>query len=143
MADWVVWLVLAGGLLLVELLSLTFVVGLVSAAAAVTALAAVLGLPIAGQIGVFAGTNALLFLLVRPFERMHHRKPAITTGTAALTGRTGTVLETVTEHGGRVKVGGESWAARLFTPGDALVAGNHVIVESVDGATLVVFPEEI
>ena len=142
MADWVVWLVLAGGLLLVELLSLTFVVGLVSAAAAATAIAAVLGVPVAGQIGVFAGSNAVLFLLVRPFERLHRRSPALTTGAAALTGKSAVVLEPVTEHSGRVKLGGETWAARIIGVGE-LAAGTHVIVESVDGATLVVFPEEI
>lgn len=143
MADWVVWLVVAGGLLLAELLSLTFVLGLLSAAAALTAIAAVLGIPLAGQLGVFAGSSAVLFLLVRPFERMHQRNPALTTGAAALTGRSATVIEPVTQHGGRVKVGGETWAARLLNPGDPLSPGTHALVESVDGATLVVFPEEI
>lgn len=143
MADWVVWLVLAGGLLLAELLTLTFVLGLASAAAVVAAVAAVVGVPLAGQLGAFAGASGLLFILVRPFERMHQRKPALTTGAAALTGRTATVLEAVTEHHGRVKVGGETWAARLLSPGDPLAPGTHALVESVDGATLVVFPEEI
>jgi len=39
-ADWVVWLVVAGGLLLAEMLTLTFVLGLLSAAAGLTAIAA-------------------------------------------------------------------------------------------------------
>jgi membrane protein implicated in regulation of membrane protease activity len=143
MADWVVWLVIAGVLMLVELFTLTLVLGLVSTAAALTAIAAVLDVPLAGQLGIFAGANGLLFLLVRPFERMHQRQPALSTGTAALTGRTATVVEQVTQHGGRVKLGGETWAARLLNPGDPLAVGTHALVESVDGATLVVFPEEI
>ncbi len=143
MADWVVWLALAGGLLLAELLSLTFVLGLLSAAAALTAIAAVLDIPLAGQLGVFAVSSGVLFLLVRPFERMHQRNPALTTGAAALTGRSATVIESVSQHAGRVKVGGETWAARLLNPGDPLPPGTHALVESVDGATLVVFPEEI
>lgn len=142
MADWVVWLALAGAFLLVELFSLTIVLGLLSAAAAVTALAAVLGLPLAGQIGVFAASSGVLFVLVRPFERRHRQTPAITTGTAALTGRTAVVLEDVTTHSGRVKVGGESWSARMLTPGSSAPAGSTVLVESVDGATLVVYSEE-
>ena len=143
MADWVVWLVIAGGLMLVELFTLTLVLGLVSTAAALTAIAAVLDVPLAGQLGIFAASNGVLFLLVRPFERMHQRQPALTTGTALLTGRTATVVEQVTQHGGRVKVGGETWAARLLNPGDPIAPGSHALVESVDGATLVVFPEEI
>ncbi len=142
MADWVVWLALAGALLLIELFTLTIVLGLLSGAAAVTALAAVLGLPLAGQVGVFAGSSALLFVLVRPFERRHRQAPAITTGTAALTGRTAIVQEEVTTNGGRVKVGGESWAARMLTPGVNAAVGSTVLVESVDGATLVVYSED-
>jgi len=142
MADWVVWLALAGALLLIELFSLTIVLGLLSAAAAVTAVTAVLGLPLAGQIGAFAGSSALLFVLVRPFERRHRQSPALTTGTAALTGRSAVVLEEVTATAGRVKVGGESWAARLLTPGNSVAPGSTVLVESVDGATLVVYSEE-
>ena len=143
MADWVVWLVVAGGLMLFELFTLTLVLGLLSTAAALTAISALLDVPVAGQVAVLAGSSALLFVLVRPFERMHQQKPALTTGTAALTGRRALVLEPVTEHTGRVKVGGETWSARLLSPGEPLAAGAHALVESVDGATLVVFPEEI
>lgn len=143
MADWVVWLVVAGGLLLVELFSLTIVLGLLSAAAAVTAIAAVLDVPLAGQVAVFGGSTALLFLLVRPFERRQRQSPALSTGTAALTGRTAVVTEPVSRHGGRVKLGGEFWAARLMSPADPVPVGANVIVESVDGATLVVYSEEL
>ena len=143
MADWVIWLVLAGGLLVAELVSLTFVLGLLSAAAAATAVAAVLGVPLAGQIGVMAGTSAVLFVLVRPFERRHQQAPAITTGTAALTGKQAVVLTELTDRSGRVKVGGESWSARLQSPGPALAPGTNVVVADVDGATLIVFPEEL
>lgn len=142
MADWVIWLVLAGGLLISELLTLTFVLGLLSGAAAVGAVGAALGLPLAGQIALFAGSSAALFVLVKPFERRHRQAPALTTGAAALAGRSAVVIEEVTGHAGRVKVGGESWAARLQTPGPALAPGTSVLVAEVDGATLVVFPEE-
>jgi membrane protein implicated in regulation of membrane protease activity len=142
-ADWVIWLVLAGGLLRAEMLTLTFVLGLLSAAAAATALAAALDAPLAAQVGVFAVSSAVLFVLVRPFERRHNQRPSISTGTAALTGRTAVVTEAITEHAGRVKLGGESWAARALTPGSAVPEGATVVVTKVDGATLVVYPEEL
>lgn len=143
MAVWVVWLVVAGGLLLAEVLTLTFVLGLLSAAAGLTAIAALLDLPIAGQVAVFGVSSAALFVLVKPFERRHQRAPAITTGTAALTGKSAIVTEAVTDHGGRVKLGGESWAARPLSPGLTLDVGSSVGVAKVNGATLVVFPEEL
>jgi membrane protein implicated in regulation of membrane protease activity len=142
-ADWVLWMLVAGGLLLAELFTLTFVLGLFSIAALAAGLAALLGVPVVGELAVFAGASGLLWWLVKPLERAHRRKPAIATGTAALTGRKGLVIEDVTAHSGRVKLGGESWAARPLNPGLELPAGTHVSVAQVDGATLVVFPEEI
>ncbi len=137
------WLVLAGVLLLAEVFTLTFVLGLLSGAAAVTAVAAALEAPVAAQVAVFGVASALLFVLVRPFERRHNRSPALTTGTAALAGRTALVTEAIDGHSGRVKLGGESWAARSLTPGIGVPAGGSVVVVKVDGATLVVYPEEL
>lgn len=143
MGDWVVWLVAAGVLLLAELFTLTFVLGLLSGAALATAIAAALGLPLAAQIGVFAVTSGALFVVVKPLERRHHAAPGLPTGTAALMGRTGVVTEAVGEHAGRVKLGGESWAARPLVPGATVPVGTTVAVAKVDGATVVVYPEEL
>lgn len=143
MADWVLWMVVAGVLMLAELFTLTFVLGLFSVAALVAGVAALLGVPVVGELAVFAGASGLLWWLVKPLERAHRRQPALATGTAALAGRKGLVTEAVTAHSGRVKLGGESWAARPLNPGLELPAGTHVSVAQVDGATLVVFPEEI
>jgi membrane protein implicated in regulation of membrane protease activity len=142
-ADWAVWLVAAGVLLLAELFTLTFVLGLVSAAALLTAIGGALGLPIAAQVGVFAVSNAALFATVRPFERRHQRTPALITGTAALAGRNAVVTEPVSDHAGRVKIGGESWAARPLAHGSSIPAGSTVAIARVDGATVVVYPEEL
>ena len=143
MADWVFWMVLAGGLMLAELFTLTFVLGLFSVAALVAGVAALLGLPLVLDLAVFAGASGVLWWMIKPLERAHRRQPALPTGTAALTGRRGLVTEEVTAHTGRVKLGGESWSARPLNPGLALPVGSHVSVAQVDGATLVVFPEEI
>lgn len=138
-----VWFVLAGGLLLAELFSLTFVLGLFAVAATLAGAGAAFGLPAVGQFAAFSATSGVLWVLVKPLERANRRLPALPTGTAAIAGRTGLVTEDVTTHTGRVQLGGESWAARSLAPGATLSAGTTVGVASVDGATLVVFPEEI
>ncbi|HUR14437.1 MAG TPA: NfeD family protein [Mycobacteriales bacterium] len=143
MADWVFWVVLAGGLMVAELFTLTFVLGLFSVAALAAGVAALVGLPLVADLTVFAGASGVLWWLVKPLERSHRRQPALATGTAALTGQKGLVTEEVTTHAGRVTLGGESWAARSLSPGLVLLPGSHVAVAEVDGATLVVFPEEI
>lgn len=143
MADWVIWLVVAGVLLVAELLTLTLVLGLLSAAAVAAAGTALLDLPVAGQLVVFSVVSVLGVVLLRPFERLHRQQPAISTGTAALTGRTGVVTEAIGDHTGRVKLGGESWAARALLQGSTVEVGTTVVVSKVDGATLVVYPEEL
>jgi membrane protein implicated in regulation of membrane protease activity len=141
--DWVLWMVVAGALMLAELFTLTFVLGLFSIAALAAGVVALLDVSVVGEMAVFAGASGLLWWLIKPLERAHRRQPAIATGTAALTGRKGLVTEEITAHTGRVKVGGESWAARPLNPALTLPAGTAVSVAHVDGATLVVFPEEI
>jgi membrane protein implicated in regulation of membrane protease activity len=142
-ADWVIWLVVAGGLLLAELFTLTFVLGMFSVAALVAAIAAALGLPLAGEIGAFVGASGVLWFLVKPLERAHRRQPALATGVAAMEGRHGVVTDEVGAHSGRVTVGGETWAARALAPGMVIPPGTGVSVAKVEGATLVVFPEEL
>lgn len=143
MSDWVIWLVAAGVLLLAELFTLTFVLGLFGVAAAVATVVAALDVAVPGQLAAFAVASGVLWWLIRPLERAHRQQPALPTGTAALTGRKALVTTEVTAHTGRVKLGGESWAARALNPGLVLAPGTHVTVAEVDGATLVVFPEEI
>ena len=143
MEDWGLWFVVAGVLMLTELFTLTFVLGMFSIAALTAGVVALLDVSVVGQLAAFAGASGLLWWLIKPLERAHRRQPALATGTAALTGRKGLVTEEVTAHSGRVKLGGESWAARPLTPGLSLPAGTAVSVAHVDGATLVVFPEEI
>jgi len=141
--DWLIWLVIAGGLLLAELLTQTLVLGLLSAGALAAAGTAALGLPLAGDVAVFAVVSGLGFVLLRPLDRLHRQKPALLTGTAALEGRTAVVVEAVSDRTGRVKVGGESWAARALTPGSEVKVGDVVVISSVDGATVVVYPKEL
>ena len=144
MAPWVVWLLLAAGLAVAEVLTLTLLLGLLAGAAVLAAGADLLGLPPAGQVAVFAAAGTVLTLGVRPVARRHLRSaPDIPTGIAALHGRTAVVTTSIDSTGGRVKLGGESWAARALDPTSALVEGTSVTVAQVDGATLVVYPTEL
>src|SRR5205823_5034367 len=121
-----------GALLLAELMTQTLVLGLLSAGAAVAAGAAALGLPLAGDLAVFAAVSALGYFLLRPLDRLHRQRPALRTGTAALEGRAAVVTEAITDRTGRVKVGGESWAARALTSGTDIAVGDAVVISTVD-----------
>jgi membrane protein implicated in regulation of membrane protease activity len=64
------------------------------------------------------------------------------TGTAALVGRPAVVLDEVSEHSGRVRIGGEEWSARPYDENLVIPTGTKVDVMQIDGATALVYPRE-
>jgi membrane protein implicated in regulation of membrane protease activity len=139
MADWLLWLVAAGVLGVAEMLTLTFVLGMIAVAAAVAAVTAGVGLPPAVQLAAFAVASVMLLGVVRPVARRHLRTPAsLQTGSAALVGRRATAVTVVDRSGGQVRIGGEVWSARPYDEHHVIAAGSAVDVVQIDGATALV-----
>jgi membrane protein implicated in regulation of membrane protease activity len=140
---WIVWLIMAFVLGVAEVLTTTLALGLIAAAAAVAAVSGLFGLPLPGQIAVFAVAAAAGLGLVWPVARRHVRQaPLLRTGTAALVGRPAVVLDEVSAHSGRVRIGGEEWSARPYDENLVIPAGTKVDVMQIDGATALVYPRE-
>lgn len=96
--------------------------------------------------GLALGLAVLFSFVVRGALRA--RRAPVTTGTEALVGSTGTVIEELAPTG-MVTVRGEHWSARLAQPDSAVAAGRPVQwagpgetvrVVAVDGLTLEVVP---
>ena len=140
MPDWAIWIVVAAALAAGEIFTLGFFLGPVALAAGLAALIAAVGGGLVFQLVAFiAGSLASLFLL-RPIAVRHLRTPrALRTGTAALVGARGTVLERVDDLGGRVKIGGEVWTARAMFEGHVIEPGTRVEVGKIEGATALVY----
>jgi membrane protein implicated in regulation of membrane protease activity len=140
MQAWAFWLILAGVLVVGEVMSLGLVLGLIALGAFVAAAVALAGGPLALQLIAFAGGSVALLWLVRPIARAHLRTPrAIRTGTAALLGSRALVLERIDAHGGRVKIGGEVWSARAYDETQVIEPGTTVEVMKIEGATALVY----
>ncbi|MFI8323847.1 NfeD family protein [Streptomyces sp. NPDC085529] len=140
---WLVWLILAGALVVAEIFTLTAALGILGVAAAVTAGVAALGLPTPLQLLVFTVLAAAGLLLVRPVAVRHlTRLPAARFGVDALVGRPAQVVSEVTGTGGRVRIGGEEWTARAYDDTLVIAPGATVDVIAIDGATAVVYPRE-
>ncbi|MFD3684135.1 NfeD family protein [Nocardiopsis sp. NPDC058631] len=143
MDAWLIWLILAVGLGIVEIFTLTFVLGLLAVAALVAALLGAVGLPLAVQIIGFTATAAAGIYLVRPLvQRQLRRGPDARSGAAALVGRSAVVLQEVDGDRGRIKLSGEEWSARCIDEDLVIPVGAHVDVMEIDGATAVVYPRE-
>jgi membrane protein implicated in regulation of membrane protease activity len=144
MAVWLAWVALAVVLGIVEVTTLSLVFAMLAGGALVGALAALLGATPPVQVLVALASAVALLAVVRPIALKHIRMPLESrTGVAALVGAQGLVLEQVTAHGGRIKLGGEVWSARTLDPHHIIEPGSTVDVVQIDGATAVVYESEI
>ena len=143
MLSWIVWLIVAAVLGVAELLTTTLAFGLIAAAAVVAAVIGTfdLGLPL--QLAAFVVAAGAGLGFVRPIALRHIKQPpALRTGTAALVGRSAIVLQEVTEHSGRIRIGGEEWSSRAYDESLVIPVGTKVDVLQIDGATALVYPRE-
>jgi membrane protein implicated in regulation of membrane protease activity len=137
---WLAWVGLALILGAIEVVSVSFVFVMLAGGALAGALLAAVGAPLAGQVVAAVGVAAALLLMVRPVIQRHFLVPegAGGIGVVAQVGRSALVLQTVTEHDGRVKLGGETWSARTAPNSAACLPGQEVRVVSIEGATAIV-----
>jgi membrane protein implicated in regulation of membrane protease activity len=137
---WLAWVGLALILGAIEVVSVSFVFVMLAGGALAGALLAAVGAPFAGQVIAAVGVAAALLLMVRPVIQRHFLVPEGTGGIGAVAqvGRSALVLQTVTEHDGRVKLGGETWSARTAPNSAACLPGQEVRVVSIEGATAIV-----
>src|SRR5438128_1901332 len=106
MPDWLPWLVAAGVLGLVELHTLTLVLGMLAVAALPAALTAAAGGPPALQVLVFTIAAVLALAVVRPVARRHRNlPPGLRTGAAALVGQRGIVVAAIADGHGQARIG--------------------------------------
>jgi membrane protein implicated in regulation of membrane protease activity len=143
MVAWIVWLIVAAVLGVAELLTFTFALGLLAVGACVAAGVAVFDVGLPFQLLAFVVASGAGLGLVLPIARRHVRQPPLLrTGPAALVGRHAQVLEEVTGHGGRVRIGGEVWSARSYDETLVIPIGHTVDVMQIEGATALVYPRE-
>ncbi|MEU2183457.1 NfeD family protein [Streptomyces thermolilacinus] len=136
---WVWWLIAAVGLGIPLVITAMPEFGMFSVGAVAGALTAGLGFGVVAQVIVFVVVSVALLAVVRPIAARHRAgQPGNATGVDALKGRQAVVLERVDASGGRVKLAGEVWSARSYSPDQVYEPGRQVDVVEIDGATAVV-----
>jgi membrane protein implicated in regulation of membrane protease activity len=138
---WVIWLVVAVGLLVAEMFSLDLVLVMFASGALAAAVAAGAGAPLVLQALVFALVSVLALAGVRPLakRKLEVAKDPIKHGMDAIRGSNALVLERVDDYNGLVKIGGEQWTARAFDSTQVIEPGQTVQVIEVKGATALVW----
>ncbi|MGW0609051.1 NfeD family protein [Streptomyces sp. NPDC002788] len=143
MDPWLIWLIITAVLAVAEIVTLTAALGMLSAAALVTAGSAALGLPVPLQFLVFTAVATVTLVFVRPVALRHMRRPpAARFGVDALVGKGAYVVSEVTGLGGRVRIDGDEWTARAYDETLVIPAGKTVDVIEISGATAIVYPRD-
>jgi membrane protein implicated in regulation of membrane protease activity len=138
---WVWWTIAAVALAVGEMATMGFFLAPFAGGAAVAAVASAAGLPFVGSAAIFLVISVFLLLALRPLARSHRRMPPqIRTGTAALVGKSATVLERIAndEGVGCVRIDGEVWTARSYDDDEVIEAGKRVQIVEIRGATALV-----
>lgn len=139
MDEWVFWVIAAVILGVGEIATTGFFLAPFAGGALVAALLSAIGAGTAVSLAVFLVVSVILLAALRPIARAHLRQPArLRTGTAALVGRTATVVERITSDEGCIKLEGEIWRARPYDEDEVIEPGAHVQVIEIRGVTAVV-----
>jgi membrane protein implicated in regulation of membrane protease activity len=140
----IVWLVVAGVGIVVELLTTQLFAGYLAVGALVSLATGAAGASEVAQVIVFAVASLLLIVFTRnPLRTMLYRStPLRPMNTAGLIGNDATVTAVFDPPDtGQVRIGGEIWKART-ADGTSLVAGRPVTVQEIEGVTAVVGPRD-
>lgn len=147
MDGWLWWIGGALVLAVIEMLSLDLVFIMLAGGAIAGGVTGAAGGPFWLQIVVACVVAVLLIFALRPWllQNLRRRTDVVETNAAAQVGRLAVVVSDVTESGGRVKLSGEVWSARLVDDGlpnssGRVPEGVEVRVVKIDGATAVVAP---
>jgi len=138
---WVVWLVLAGGLAVSEMLTLDLTLLMLASGALAGALVAVAfpGLLWAQILVALAVALTMLFVTRPALLKRLHNSPGYRSSASKLLGSPGTAIEEITPTSGEVKIAGELWSARSYDA-SVIAAGTEIEVLEMDGITAVVYP---
>lgn len=147
MENWIIWLIIIGALLIIEVLSqmmwaLCLAVGCVAAV-----IASLLGADVIWQVCIAAiGSLAAYLLLVPLFQKWHalsvdKKGKNARTGMDALLGRRAVVSEKITaDRPGRARIDGDNWQVRAVGRNRVIERGTEVVVTGYDSIILEVEP---
>ena len=142
MWEYIFWGVLFVILLLAEAATTVFISIWLAAGALVAFFLAVFGLSFTVQCVVFVIVSLVLFTLTRPLVKKLRKTTPVATNSDSLIGMEGIVKMAVKPfENGRVRVNNLDWSARSVS-GDPIEAGCRVVVEKIEGATLLVKPAD-
>lgn len=140
--DWLIWLCVAAGLAILELLSLDLVLLMLAAGGLAATFVALASDNWVLEAVVAIVVSAGMLGMVRPslIQRLHHG-PELRMGPQRLVGQVSTATSAISaHHPGQLIVAGEQWTAQPYDESTVIESGTTVEVLAIKGATVYVHP---
>ena len=138
---WLIWVIIALVLFIIELFTAGFAIICLSIGAGGAAIAAAMEASIEVQLLTFAVVSLLAIIAVRPLlKRLIYRGgEKVATNSSAMVGKHGVVCSDVDgdDEAGRVIIEGIDWRARSLD-GDLIPKGTKVVVVAIDSVVLTI-----
>lgn len=134
----VIWIALIIIFSVIEVLTMGLTTIWFAGAALIALLAALVGLSVPVQIGIFLLSAALLIYFTKPLAKDFLRIGSEKTNVEAVIGQSGPVVKGIERYAtGQVKINGQIWSA-LSEDGEPIETGIKVQVVAVEGVKLIV-----
>lgn len=138
---WLIWVIIALVLFIIELFTAGFAIICLSIGAGGAAIAAAMEASVEAQLLTFAVVSLLAIIAVRPLlKRLIYRGgEKVATNSSAMVGKHGVVCSDVDgdDESGRVIIEGIDWRARSLD-GDLIPKGTKVVVVAIDSVVLTI-----
>ena len=144
MIAWQFWLIIAGVCLVLEILTVGFLIFWFALAALIVSFLSIFIHSVIAQTAIFIVLSAILIFFTRPLAKKVNKSDNTATNANRLIGKTAIVKKKIQNHNnGQVKVDGELWTATLSEDcKDSIEEGSTVEIISIDGVKLVVKPSK-
>ena len=142
MSVWIIWLIAAALLLIVEVLTQMMWALCLSIGSAAAMACSLAGLGLGWQVASFAVLSMAAYLILLPVFKKWHARTAereARTGMDALLGRRATVTHAIRPgHLGRARIDGDNWQVQAPGCHETIPAGTEVAVTAYDSIILTV-----
>ena len=139
---WQIWLIIAGVCLVIEILTVGFLIFWFAIGALLAMIASFFTDSLVIQTSVFVISSGLLIFATKPFvKKFMHNKNTVKTNVYSVVGKIGIVTSDINsiDGSGQVKVNGEVWSA--IGENEANIAkGTEVQVKEINGVKAIVEP---
>ncbi len=141
---WQIWLIIAGICLIIEIMTVGFLIFWFSVGALLTMIVSFFTDNLIIQTSVFVLSSTILIFATKPFvQKFVNKKEGIKTNVYSTVGKTGIVTKDINsiESCGQIKVEGEVWSAMGFNDMN-IPQGTEVEIKEIKGVKAIVTPIE-